>query len=122
MALDEASRRLFVATRHPAQLLVFDTVSGKVVASTRTVRDADDVFFDRATQRVYVSGGEGFVHVYQWLGADRLSLSEKVHTRAGARTSLFVPEWHLLFVAVPRQGNAPAEIRVFDVAAADGKP
>jgi DNA-binding beta-propeller fold protein YncE len=116
MALDEASKRLFVATRHPAQLLAFDTTSGKVVATTRTVRDADDVFFDRATQRVYVSGGEGFVHVYQWLAADRLSLSEKVHTRAGARTSLFVPEWHLLFVALPSQGNAPAEIRVFEVA------
>ncbi len=118
MALDEASGRLFVATRHPARLLVFDTATGKVVVNIKTVRDADDVFFDGDTHRVYVSGGEGFVHVYQEDEVDHLSLSERVRTRAGARTSLFVPEWRLFFVAVPRQGNASAEIRVFKVAAA----
>ena len=121
MALDEASGRLFVATRHPARLLVFDTGSGKVLVNIKTVRDADDVFFDRDTQRVYVSGGEGFVHVYQQDSTGRFSLSERVRTRAGARTSLLVPEWHLLFVALPRQGEAPAEIQVFALALAEPK-
>jgi DNA-binding beta-propeller fold protein YncE len=121
MALDAAAARLLVATRHPARLLLFDTASGKVVANVRTGRDADDVFFDTDTRRAYVSTGDGFVHIYQISDPDRLSLVETVHTRAGARTSLFVPAWRLLFVAVPNQGNATAEIRVYEVATAQAR-
>ena len=33
----------------------------------------------------------------------------------GPRTSVFVPEWHKLYVAVPRDKERGAELRVFDV-------
>jgi len=47
-ALDEAGHRLFVATRLPAKLLVYDAASGRRVARASTCGDADDVFFDEA--------------------------------------------------------------------------
>ncbi len=40
MALDEARHRLFVVTRRPAELLVFDTESGKLVAHLAAVGDS----------------------------------------------------------------------------------
>ena len=37
----------------------------------------------------------------------------KVNTANGARTGLFVPAQHMLFVAVPHHGSQQAEIRVY---------
>jgi DNA-binding beta-propeller fold protein YncE len=116
MALDENSQRLFVGTRTPARLIVYDIASGKPVATMHMVGDADDIFYDAAARRVYVSGGEGSVQVFRQETADAYTLIETVSTRTGARTSLFVPAWRKLFVAVPRRGQDAAEIRVFSVA------
>jgi DNA-binding beta-propeller fold protein YncE len=116
MALDEQSKRLFVGTRAPARLIVFDTDSGKTVATMPAVGDTDDVFYDSQTRRVYVSGGEGAVQVFRQESADRYTLVETVPTRKGARTALFAPAQRTLFVAVPREGQEIAEIRVFSVA------
>jgi hypothetical protein len=44
MALDEPDHRVFVATRQPAALLVYDTDTGKRVADLSIGSDADDVF------------------------------------------------------------------------------
>jgi YVTN family beta-propeller protein len=46
MALDRADHRLFVITRHPPQLLVFDTTTGKIVQRLPAVGDCDDAFYD----------------------------------------------------------------------------
>src|ERR1700758_5117840 len=43
MALDERDRRLFVVTRMPARLLVFDTNNGNIVQKLPAVGDCDDV-------------------------------------------------------------------------------
>ena len=116
MALDEARGRLFVGTRSPANLLVIDTSSGLVVASLESVGDADDIFYDVSTHRIYVSGGEGFVFVFDQLGADQYRLAEKVRTRPGARTSLYVPEWKTLFVALPESSGMNPEVRSYATA------
>jgi hypothetical protein len=42
-----------------------------------------------------------------------MRIDNSVATRA--RTSLFVPEWRKLFLALPRRGGEAAEIRVFSV-------
>lgn len=59
MALDEEARRLFMGTRLPAALLVYDIDSGNVVARLSIGGDTDDIFFDAARKRVYVICGEG---------------------------------------------------------------
>jgi hypothetical protein len=96
-------------------LLVYDTVAGRLVASTEIVGDTDDLFYDAARRRIYVSGGEGFITVVEQTDADHYRSLQKLATAAGARTSLFVPEFGRLFLAVPHRGSQRAEIRVFAV-------
>jgi DNA-binding beta-propeller fold protein YncE len=116
MTPDEANRRLFVVTRRPARLVVLDIESGKEVASYPTVGDADDAFYDAAHKRVYVSGGEGFIDVFDQRSPDDYQAAGRISTASGARTSLFVPELNRLYLAVPHRGNQKAEIRVYEAA------
>jgi YVTN family beta-propeller protein len=113
MALDEADHRLFVVTRFPARLLVFDTNTGKIVQSLSSVGDCDDVFYDQARKRIYASGGEGAISVFGQKDTDHYSELARISTVKGARTSFFSPELDRLFLAVRRQGSNPAAIEVF---------
>ncbi len=113
MALDEPDHRLFVACRRPAKLLVFDTESGSPVAESDIVGDADDVFVDARMKRIYVTGGEGFITVLSSDDPSHYRVLGRVPTAPGARTSLFVPESGVLYVAVPHHGEQPAEIRYY---------
>jgi DNA-binding beta-propeller fold protein YncE len=113
MALDEADHRLFIGCRDPAKLLVLDTETGKTVASIDIVGDTDDLFYDAANKRIYVSGGEGRVTVIDQADADNYKATSQISTAPGARTSFFVSKSGLLFVAVPHRGLQAAELRVF---------
>jgi YVTN family beta-propeller protein len=115
MALDEAAGRLFLVCRKPAVLLVLDTRSGAVVAKLPTVGDSDDVFYDQKYRRIYVSGGEGAIVVYQQNDADHYGEIAHLEAVKGGRTSLFVPELGRLFLAVRQVGENAAAIRVYDV-------
>lgn len=116
MALDDDHRRVMVVCRDPARMLVLDTRSGKQVAAIDCVGDADDVWLDREAHRVYVSGGGGSVSVIEQSDPDHYRSLDNVPTAAGARTSIFVPAWHKLYVAVPHRPQQASELRVFDVA------
>ena len=113
MALDEAHHRLFVGTRDPAKLFVLDTETGKTVASLDSVGDADEIFYVSASRKIYVSGGEGFVAIFQQQDADRYSLLTRVPTATGARTSLYIHERNQLLVAAPKTSAMPAHILVY---------
>jgi YVTN family beta-propeller protein len=113
MALDQADHRLFVITRFPARLLVFDTTTGKTVQRLPAVGDCDDVFYDQTRKRIYASGGEGAISVFEQQDPDHYKESARITTVKGARTSFFSPELDRLFLAVRRQGTHAAAIRVF---------
>jgi DNA-binding beta-propeller fold protein YncE len=113
MALDEANHRVFIGCRRPAKVLVYDTTSGKESGSFDIVGDTDDLFYEGATRRLYVSGGEGYIDVFQE-DAKRFPRVAHVATAAGARTSLFVPEQRRLYLAVPHRGSQKAEIRIYE--------
>ena len=74
MAVDEAAHRLFVATRRPAALLVYDTETGKRVASLPIDGDADDLFFDAEHKHIYAICGQGTVEVIRQQDADRYAI------------------------------------------------
>jgi DNA-binding beta-propeller fold protein YncE len=114
MALDEANHRLFVGCRQPAKVLVYDTTTGKESGSFDIVGDTDDLFYDAARKRLYVSGGEGYLDVFQEQDTSRFARIAHVATAAGARTSLFVSEQARLYLAVPHRGNQKAEIRIYE--------
>lgn len=115
MALDEQQHRLFIGCRQPAKVLVYDTSSGRQVASFEIDGDADDLFCDPARRCLYVSCGEGFLDVFQQRDADHFTRSARVPTAAGARTSLYVPPEKQLYLAVPHRGDQKAEIRIYRV-------
>jgi hypothetical protein len=114
MALDEANHRLFVATRLPARLLVMETDTGKIVQTLSAVGDCDDVFYDQSRKRIYASGGEGAISVFEQQDPDHYKELTRISTVKGARTSFFSPELGRLYLAVRRQGSTPAMIQVFE--------
>ena len=113
MALDESDRRLFVVTRMPARLLVFDTNNGNIVQKLAAVGDCDDVFYDKSRKRIYASGGDGAISVFEQKDADHYAELGRINTVKGARTSYFSPDLDRFFLAVRRQGSQPAAIEVF---------
>jgi DNA-binding beta-propeller fold protein YncE len=115
MALDEADHRLFVVSRAPARLVVVDTATGKVVQKLAAVGDCDDIFFDQTHKRIYATGGEGAISVFEQQDPDHYREMARVPTVKGARTSFFSPDLGRLYVAVRRQGSSPAAIQVFSV-------
>jgi DNA-binding beta-propeller fold protein YncE len=115
MALDEADRRLFVVSRVPARLVVMDTATGKVVQKLPAVVDCDDIFWDASRKRIYATGGEGAISVFEQQDADHYNEITRVPTVKGARTSFFSPDLGRLYVAVRRQGSTGAQIQVFSV-------
>jgi DNA-binding beta-propeller fold protein YncE len=114
MLLDEADRRVFVGTRKPSRLTVFDMDSGKVVASIPTAGDMDDMFYDAGRKRIYVAGGEGFLGVVQQVDADHYTDTGKYATALGTRTGVWYEKRDRLYVAAPPSGNLGARLLVFE--------
>lgn len=114
MSLDEANHRVFLGCRRPAKVLVYDTSTGRETGSFDIVGDTDDLFYDAKRQRLYVSGGEGFVDVFLVRPGAPFARLAHLSTAAGARTSLFVNDLNRLYLAVPHRGGQRAEIRVLE--------
>ncbi len=115
MALDEANHRLFIGCRRPAKVLIYDTSNGQVNGSFDIVGDTDDLFYDIARKRLYVTGGGGFVDAFEQQPAGSFTRIAHLPTAAGARTSLFVPDQSRLYIVVPHRGRQRAEVRVYEV-------
>jgi DNA-binding beta-propeller fold protein YncE len=114
MALDEKDHRLFVTTRTPPEVLVLDTDSGKVIARVQSVGHADDMWYDAARKRSYVSGGSGFISVIQQEDAAHYRNMAQIRTVPGGRTSCFVPELNRLYLGVWGRGGQPDRLRVYE--------
>jgi hypothetical protein len=123
LALDRARHRLFVGTRVPAEMTVYDSVSGKEIVSLPGPETMDGVHYDVDLKRIYMSGGRwygtpeaspGWVYVYQQQDADHYALVSKIKTRPGSGTSLLVPQLKRLYVASQAIGSQKASILVFE--------
>jgi len=115
MALDEAEHRLFVVCREPAELLVLNTETGKIIATIPCVKHADDVWYDPADKRIYVSGGEGFITVVREQDPNHYLRAAEFRTAPGGRTSLLAPELGKLFLGVWGLSGHPEELRVYAI-------
>jgi DNA-binding beta-propeller fold protein YncE len=113
MALDEDNHRLFVACRS-GDLVVFDTTSGKEIATLPITKGVDDLVFDKDNKRIYAAA-DGFVDVYQQESPDNYKLAAKVPSGPSARTARLVPELKRYFVAVPQHETTPSEVLVYEV-------
>lgn len=114
LAYDPSRDRLFVGTRKPARVEVFDASSHRRIASLPSVGLMDGLFYDAAHRRIYASGGDGEVAVYRQLSADRYQQLASVATGPNARTSLWVAGLSRYFVAVPAGADRGAELLDFE--------
>jgi hypothetical protein len=72
-------------TRFPVRLLVIDTESGTTIQTTLSaVGDCDDVFFDQARKRIYASGGEGAISIFDQKDPDHCAEVSRIPTVNGA--------------------------------------
>jgi hypothetical protein len=113
MALDENNHRLFVGFREPSKLLIIDTEHGNEVSSMPIDGDVDDIFFDGAAKRIYLSCGSGDVDVVKQESPNTYRATGKVASRSGARTALLIPELNELIVAAPARNNLEAALLVY---------
>lgn len=115
---DEATHRLFLATRKPSKLVVVNADNGKEVVNLDVADYVDDLAYDAAHHRIYLpgGGGDGAVSVVEQRGADDYRVIATVPTKPGAKTARFVPELNKYYVGVPAKDGQPAQILIFDVA------
>lgn len=115
MALDEAHHRLFVGCRSPAELAVLNSDSGATVTTIPIPADVDDIFYLEPQHRLLAICGAGSIAVIDQVNPDTYKITAAIPTAPGARTGLFVPSLHSLFVAVPQRGGKDAEVRRYSV-------
>jgi YVTN family beta-propeller protein len=113
MAYDVINSRLFVGCRNPASVLALDSKSGNMIKSIPIGGDVDDVFYDGKRHRLYASCGGGYVSIVFENAAGAFDKEATISTRRGARTALFLQDQDIYIVAVPKNGEANAEIRIF---------
>jgi hypothetical protein len=123
MAIDPTHHRLFVGTRVPPEMTVYDSVSGKEVQSLPGPETMDGVHYDASLKRIYMTGGRwygtpeassGWIYVYQQKDTDHYDLISKVESRPGSGTSLLVPQFNRFYVASQAIGEQEAAILVFE--------
>jgi hypothetical protein len=120
MALDEPEHRLFLVTRTPPRLVVFDTNSGKVVATLPCIADVDDLYYDANHKRVYIPGGQGSIDVFQEKDPDHFEHLARVASVIGARTAGYSARigkkgQDRFFLAVPATPGKDAAVWVYTV-------
>lgn len=113
LAYDEEHQVLFVACRTPARLLVLDGNSGNELANLPSDAGADDIFYDLEFHRIYLVAGSGAVDVYEIAADKSVRAIGVTHTSVGAKTGLFVPSQHTLYVGAAASGNKQASILVY---------
>jgi DNA-binding beta-propeller fold protein YncE len=109
LSLDSAHHRLFVGCRlfatqaewwQPGKMLVLNTDSGKAVAAFDAGGGADEMFFDAASQRIYLQGYEGIADVWKEVDPDHYESIGRIQGGVHGKTSLLVPELKRYYVAV----------------------
>jgi DNA-binding beta-propeller fold protein YncE len=114
MCFDEANHRLFVVTRNPGKLVVFNSDSGKVIADIPAVGLVDDAVYDAQHKRLYLAGDQ-FIDVFEQKDPDHYALLAKIPGSFRAKTGILVPELNRYYLAVPHHAGKEAEVRVYDI-------
>jgi WD40 repeat protein len=112
MALDEKNSHLFVGCRHQPKLIMINTSTGQDVSSPKCSGDADDLFF--TDNLLFLSAGAGYVDVFR-VTDKGLVVINQIATVTGARTSLLLPSQKKFLLAVPKHGNTPAALWVYNL-------
>jgi DNA-binding beta-propeller fold protein YncE len=108
IAMDREHRRLFVAGREPAMLVVMNADDGKVIQSFPISAGADADVYDPTTGLIFVSTREGWVHIFHEDSPDHYSEAGKVKTELGAKTMAYDSKTKRIFVDTAEFAKPPA--------------
>jgi DNA-binding beta-propeller fold protein YncE len=108
IAMDRDHRRLFVAGREPAMLVVMNADDGKVIQSFPLSGGADADVYDPSTGLIFVSTREGWVHIFHEDSPDHYSEAGKVKTELGAKTMAYDSKTKRIFVDTAEFAKPPA--------------
>lgn len=114
MAYDPIHKRIFVGDRNPGKLVVLDASNGHVIQTLDIGNVSDDMTYDSAHHRVYISSADG-VDVVAQDSPDHYHVVQHVDT-FGGKTSIYVPSIGQFFV-VHTKGDLAKEagLQVFKV-------
>jgi hypothetical protein len=114
MAYDPIHKRVFVGDRNPGKLVVLDALNGHVIQTLDIGNVSDDMTYDAAHHRVYISSADG-VDVVAQDSPDHYHVVQHVDT-FGGKTSIYVPSIGRFFVVHTRGDQAKeAGLQVFKV-------
>lgn len=99
LAMDREHRRLFSAGRKPQMVVMMDADSGKVLQSMPISAGADAAVFEDSTGLLFVSTGEGKVHIFHEDSPTRLSEVATLKTEYGAKTMALDNKTHNLYLS-----------------------
>lgn len=105
--IDPEHHRLFSACGNHT-LVVFDSDTGKVVATPAIGEDPDGVVFDPASGRIYTSNADETMTVLHVDTPDHYSLVQTVATGIGAKQLALDPQTGRVFLPTGRFGPNPA--------------
>ena len=114
MAYDPVHKRVFVGDRNPGKLVVLDAGNGRVIDTLDIGNVSDDMTYDSAHHRIYISSEDG-VDVVAQDSPDRYHVVQHVDT-FGGKTSIYIPSIGRFFV-VHTKGDLAKEagLQVFKV-------
>jgi DNA-binding beta-propeller fold protein YncE len=106
LIVDGAHHRVVSACGN-GKLVVFDSDSGKVVATPQIDEDPDALVFEPATQRLFVPCVGGTLNIVQEVSPDRYTVLQTVTTATGCRTITLDEKTGHVFTAAPKYGPQP---------------
>jgi YVTN family beta-propeller protein len=117
LAVDVKNDRLFVGG-HNKTLAIIEIQNGKQIASFPTGSGTDAAGFDKRSQRIFVSNGEGNLTVIQEHSADDYTAEEPVVTQPSAKTmaldkktgQVFLPAATVISTPATEPGKKPTKI------------
>jgi DNA-binding beta-propeller fold protein YncE len=115
IAIDTQNNEAFIGYRHPPKLEIFDMATGKETGSNNTASDVDDLYYDSRQKRIYISGGGGYINIFQRNATGSFKQITNMDSRSGARTSLLIPELNLFVLAARASGGKGAALLVYSL-------
>lgn len=107
IAMDTATRRIFIGCSDSNVMAVVNADTGKVIATPHIAEDTDASRFDPATHLAFASCENGILSIIHEDSADKFSVVGNVKTQDGARTMALDPKTHHVFVVTADMKPAP---------------
>jgi hypothetical protein len=114
MAVDPNNHHVIIGYRSPPALEIVDE-TGQSLNTYPMAGDADDLYYDDVKNRIYISGGDGTLNIFEMTDPLTCKQIAGIPTRKGARTSFFIPSSQTFIIASRASGHQGAALLVYKI-------